>query len=75
MEAEEPSAVGDSRLDANLERTLQELFEVVSALEAQPNNVPLLRRNVELAKQAHMEEEAHQAMEMLVNVVGCPPRA
>lgn len=69
----ESSTIGSVNLEDDLERTLGELFEVVSALEAQPNNIPLLRRNVDLTKQAHMSEETQQALEMLVAVVGCPP--
>ena len=73
MDSEEPSASGGASLEDSLERTLGELFEVVSALESQPNDVSLLRRNVDLTKRAQMSEETQQAMEMLVNVTGCPP--
>jgi hypothetical protein len=73
MESEEPSAIDGPSLEDNLECILGELFEVVSALETQPNDVSLLRRNADLAKRAHMSEESQQAMEMLVNVIGCSP--
>lgn len=73
MDTEESFAIAGTSLEDNLEGTLEELFEVVSALEAQPNDISLLRRNVDLTNRAHMSEENQQALEMLVKVVGCPP--
>lgn len=55
-----------------MEETLQQLFEVVDKLGAEPSNVALLRRNVELAKKAQMVQEAAAGLEMLANNVGCP---
>ena len=54
-----------------MEQTLQELFDVIDRLGAEPSNVPLLRRNVELAKKAQMTQEAAGGLEILANTVGC----
>ena len=55
-----------------MEETLQKLFDVVNKLEEQPGNVPLLRKNVDLAKKVQMMQEAAGGLEILANTVGCP---
>jgi hypothetical protein len=55
-----------------MEETLQQLFDVVNRLEEEPGNVPLLKKNVALAKKVQMTQEAAGGLEILANTVGCP---
>ncbi|KAG7527949.1 hypothetical protein FFLO_06491 [Filobasidium floriforme] len=71
----EPSM--DMTVDSNvspteMEETLQQLFDVVNRLEEGPGNVPLLKKNVALAKKVQMTQEAAGGLEILANTVGCP---
>jgi hypothetical protein len=73
--AMEPSM--DMTVDSNvspteMEETLQQLFDVVNRLEEEPGNVPLLKKNVALAKKVQMTQEAAGGLEILANTVGCP---
>lgn len=49
----DPSTMGD----VELERNLEQLFATINELEQSPTNVPLLRRNLELATECGIHEQ------------------
>lgn len=72
MEPTMDTTVDPTVSSTEMEETLQQLFDVVNRLEQEPGNVPLLRKNVDLAKKVQMTQEAAGGLEILANTVGCP---
>lgn len=67
----DPSTMGD----VELERNLEQLFATINELEQSPTNVPLLRRNLELATECGIHEQVVVGREMLAKATGCTPGA
>ncbi len=75
MDAEMPPADGsappqDAPALSDTDAALQELFSLVEALEAEPGNIPLLTRHLEVARRAGqgMEEQVQRGLELLLEV-------